>query len=638
MGIPTQVGLGGAGYSTGSTAVAWASEQADDIGILVVESDTADIDLVAPSGWAHVAGSPFNTSTPGTYVPKLNILWQRATSGSMANASIPDLGDHTASRITVFRGCKLTGNPILAVSALYTNGASNTSSFPSVTVAQDDALVLLIGGSGDSSGDPTWDTITNAALADITKIYDTSFSTGNDGAVTVQTATLVAGTGPTGISANTHTSSLYDRSGVTLVLAGQFTIQTALETDSANTAFSPTNPVVTANEVDSAPVATATKSVTAGVASETDSATATTWRKYLLPVIDTSSTTSVGPARIVPMAETLNLIQAAPLSVMGKVLAEQLALTHTATAAGIYPRSLAETMLASEAATLGWPAALADTLNLSDALSGVTGVTVAEALGLSPALLPSLKFGLTLADTYTCEDAALRYLSGVATETLNLSGTMTDSWLFPRTLSDTLEITPALSGSLIFRVTSEEELSLTDAELIAMIFSGSLSDTLEVALGAVSPTGDFSAWAVNTTTAAVSEYTNFEFNSFADIYPHYVAAASTGLYTLVGDTDAGTNVIGKIRSGYAQFGGANLATLDMAYLGVRGAGDYVFRVVTADGQSYDYAVTAVDMKTARIQLGRGLRARYIAIELESSGQDFDLESVEILPLALSRRV
>jgi hypothetical protein len=44
------------------------------------------------------------------------------------------------------------------------------------------------------------------------------------------------------------------------------------------------------------------------------------------------------------------------------------------------------------------------------------------------------------------------------------------------------------------------------------------------------------------------------------------------------------------------------------------------------------------MKTARINIGKGIRARYFAFELISTGQDFDLDSLEFIPLVAKRRV
>jgi hypothetical protein len=71
---------------------------------------------------------------------------------------------------------------------------------------------------------------------------------------------------------------------------------------------------------------------------------------------------------------------------------------------------------------------------------------------------------------------------------------------------------------------------------------------------------------------------------------------------------------------------------------VAGAGDYVLRVLTRDGKTYNYRVTAADGRSVKINMGKGLRSRYFAFELVSTGQDFDLDTLEFIPLVADRRV
>jgi hypothetical protein len=143
---------------------------------------------------------------------------------------------------------------------------------------------------------------------------------------------------------------------------------------------------------------------------------------------------------------------------------------------------------------------------------------------------------------------------------------------------------------------------------------------------------------MNTRTASVTEYGNYDFNSFARIDNTYLGASSSGLYELLGDDDAGTDIIAQIKSGFAQWGGARFSGFKAAYLGVRGEGDFVLRLTTGEGQTYNYSVSTRDMRSTKVHMGKGLRARYFAFELISTGQDFDLESIEFVPLVAERRV
>ena len=59
---------------------------------------------------------------------------------------------------------------------------------------------------------------------------------------------------------------------------------------------------------------------------------------------------------------------------------------------------------------------------------------------------------------------------------------------------------------------------------------------------------------------------------------------------------------------------------------------------TGDGKTYAYKVNASSMRTTRVKFGKGLRSRYLSWELISEGADFDLDTVEFVPISSQRRV
>ncbi len=116
----------------------------------------------------------------------------------------------------------------------------------------------------------------------------------------------------------------------------------------------------------------------------------------------------------------------------------------------------------------------------------------------------------------------------------------------------------------------------------------------------------------NTRTGAVTQYQNYDFNSFAKFSQHrYLAASEAGLYELDGTTDAGTNVISTIQGGIVQFGGSRFSGFKAAYLGVRGAGQWYLKLDAGDGTTHTYLVTAQSMQTtpaAHLPIVFGARA------------------------------
>ena len=87
-----------------------------------------------------------------------------------------------------------------------------------------------------------------------------------------------------------------------------------------------------------------------------------------------------------------------------------------------------------------------------------------------------------------------------------------------------------------------------------------------------------------------------------------------------------------------QVAGSHFTSFKAAYIGVRGAGDYLLKLVSGEGQEYIYRLTAQSMKSARVNFGKGLRSRYFSYELQNIDQDFDLDTIEFLPIGANRRV
>ena len=64
----------------------------------------------------------------------------------------------------------------------------------------------------------------------------------------------------------------------------------------------------------------------------------------------------------------------------------------------------------------------------------------------------------------------------------------------------------------------------------------------------------------------------------------------------------------------------------------------MLKIITGEGLTVVYSLTADSMQSTKIHVGKGLRTRYFAFELISTGQDFDLDTLEFVPLVVQRRV
>lgn len=157
----------------------------------------------------------------------------------------------------------------------------------------------------------------------------------------------------------------------------------------------------------------------------------------------------------------------------------------------------------------------------------------------------------------------------------------------------------------------------------------------------------YTGWVVNTSTKAVSTYTNYPFNSFAVVGHTAFGASDEGLFELSGDSDNGEQINAAIRTVLTNLGTGRKKRVPDVYLGYTSSGGLVMKVVTtdkSDGERTEdwYKLTeqpAGTMREGRIKPGKGLSSVYWAFEMVNiDGADFEIDKIDLLPIILERRV
>lgn len=152
--------------------------------------------------------------------------------------------------------------------------------------------------------------------------------------------------------------------------------------------------------------------------------------------------------------------------------------------------------------------------------------------------------------------------------------------------------------------------------------------------------GASQCWVLNAETGASTRYENYGFNSFCYHDGRYYGCKPDGVYLLEGDDDAGAPIQAMIDLGRHNFGTSALKSVPAAYVGVSSTGAMVLKVIV-EGLEYHYTArsSGEQLQQQRIDLGRGLRANYFTFQLfNSDGADFDLDTIEFMPLAHTRRI
>jgi hypothetical protein len=361
------------------------------------------------------------------------------------------------------------------------------------------------------------------------------------------------------------------------------------------------------------------------------------WTAVLSDGLNVTQLMEVVKAHDGTISENLTLADAlTPL--LGVVLAERIAIDLADIANHKFTMSIAEQAIFYSELVAALPVTISENLTIAAAEIVTQAVTVIEALGLEEVLTPAVMYRMSIAERLTVADAITRFMGADIIDGITVSPAMSLDVYRTAQVDETLELADALSPQFVLRVSCEETLELTADEALNMIFSAEVDEAIELAGAYLAPNGSITTWVMNTRTAGVTEYQNYAFNSFARVGNVYLGASENGLYELLGDDDDGTDIIATIRSGFAQWAGTHLGSFKGAYLAVAGAGDYILRVLTRDGKTYNYRVTAATGKTVKVNMGKGLRSRYFAFELVSTGQDFDLDTLEFIPLIADRRV
>ena len=639
------------------------TEQVDDVGLLMYLSTGVGGQLPTPSGWTEIAGSPQSTGDDEDNDLHLQLFWKRVTATNLPDIDYTCTGEHVHSALVLYRGCIPTGSPVGGSAGGTTSTASLVKTWPTITGTASDSRILLVGGTAkyEDSGLGT-NNFVNAALDSFNRRWENDGFTGDGGVDSIMwEEALPAGGGDSdGLVVGTTTAdhpTLSKSATFTIELLGIPPMKPGVDTSTANSIVQPVPMGGPGVDVSSAEFFTRT--VFANTASSPNTAAEIRAGKAIGLLMagadvgtaggmtrtagprtaeDISSALRIAAATSIPLLEALAFSESVAVPVWGVSPSESLSVVASTARAYTGAVVLEAGFIGIEASAAALGVALSEVASLTPATLVARAITVAEALGINVSALPNTVVGLSYADNLALVPGLLRFLDGLLTDTLNVSNTTTAKKLGTPVGVEALELSGTLGMDVVFSITSTEALTLTDAELVQAILLGNITEELLFTLGALSDAGDFTTWAMNTATLGVAGYDNYNFNSYAEFGGRYLGASSSGLYTLDGGSDAGTDVIATLRSGFTQFAGAKLSVLDAAYLGVRGDGDFIFKVVTAEGKTYSYAARVDSMKTTRVTLGRGLRTRYIAFELVSTGQDFDLESVEFSPLDLVRRV
>jgi hypothetical protein len=330
--------------------------------------------------------------------------------------------------------------------------------------------------------------------------------------------------------------------------------------------------------------------------------------------------------------------------IAGAALVDTVELGVVPSTAAILNALAADILKLSVALRIAHQGLLIETLHLHDLQIIVRAVRVLESLGLGSALVGQSRLLQALVEEIALDDSARLFFGGFLSETIGVGSTSSRLYQAGAQVGEDLVLADLLARQFITRIIMRDDFELDDSQVLKGIYNGTLADRVFITGGMVMPSGEFTTWAINTRTNAVTEYQNYAFNSFAQMGHRFLGATDQGLYVLDGEVDIGQAIQTRMRSGIMQLAGSKFTMFKGAYLGIRtndDGRDFILKLIYGDGPGVKetcYKVVVQNLKTAKVNLGKGIRARYISWELETLGADFDFDGIEFVPISSQRRV
>lgn len=146
---------------------------------------------------------------------------------------------------------------------------------------------------------------------------------------------------------------------------------------------------------------------------------------------------------------------------------------------------------------------------------------------------------------------------------------------------------------------------------------------------------------VNLSNMGISQYCNFDFNSFCRIGENYYGASEDGIFSLDGDTDNGENITAFAELPLSDFGISNMKRLRTVYVGGEANGELTLTVKDDENNSRSYALNLTSgnkQSGAKINIGRDGIGKYWSLRIDNTGGAyFAIDFIEVLAVILGRK-
>ena len=146
---------------------------------------------------------------------------------------------------------------------------------------------------------------------------------------------------------------------------------------------------------------------------------------------------------------------------------------------------------------------------------------------------------------------------------------------------------------------------------------------------------------LNLVNMAVTQFCNYDFNSFCKIGDKYFGANDSGIFELTGNDDAGSNIGAFFELVLSDFGISNMKRIRSLYVGGESDGSLTVTLKDDENNSRTYNLNLTSgnkQSSGKVPVGRDGRGRYWQVRIDNvSGAYFAIDSIKALAVILGRK-
>jgi hypothetical protein len=243
-------------------------------------------------------------------------------------------------------------------------------------------------------------------------------------------------------------------------------------------------------------------------------------------------------------------------------------------------------------------------------------------------------------NTLNLADSASKSLSASISETLIIQQTLLEIHKMVLVLLESITTSEVYKDSYVHILNLTESLSTSNTLSSLLLGKSGIEDTFIISIPTASGQDVYLGYVYGPEGKSITTYTNYPFDGSAVFNGKYLFFNKSGLYEYGSSTDDGSIIKSYIKTAGLKFGTSNLKMVPKVYIGYT-TDNVCYLKVSVDGKgevTYKLNKKTDNLSTKMIEIGKGLVGTYFQFELITEAETFDMETIEFMPIKLSRKL